>query len=369
MKTKLFLLLSAFLVFHSAVRAQAGKPSTGAGPEASTDVGKSSHWDTMMQQGRSGDYVGGNVIVAGGALPWDPIPVTVTCDGKTRYTSSTDPKGNFLIAPVRTDDSAIGNHDTKTKLAAQFIGCAVQAVLPGFDSSTLTIANRNMSDDPKIGTITLKREEGSAGTAVSGTSASAPKDAMKAFEKARTEWIDKKPDRAQRDLEKAVQIYPQFAEAWYQLGKIQETSNPEEAGKSFSKALAADPKFILPYQRLAPLAAQSGKWQDLVDDTSHELELNPRGTAETWYYNALGNFKLNKRDLAETSALKALSMDPLHTQPNTEQLLAVILASKRDYAGALQHLRNCLTYLPAGPNTEIIKQQIAQLEQAAPSAK
>jgi tetratricopeptide (TPR) repeat protein len=369
MKTKLSLLLSAFLVFQSVALAQAGKPASGAGPEASTDVGKSAHFDTLMQQGRSGDYVGGNVIVAGGSLPWDPIPVTVICDGKTRYTSTTDPKGNFLIAPVRTDDSAIGNHDTKTKLAAQFVGCGVQAALPGFDSSTLTIANRNMADDPNIGTITLKREEGSAGAAVSSTSASAPKDAVKSFEKARAEWLDKKPDRAQRDLEKTVQAYPQFAEAWYQLGKIQETSNPEEAGKSFSKALAADPKFTLPYEHLAPLAAQSGKWQELVDYTSHELELNPRGTAETWYYSALGNFKLNKRDVAETSALKALSMDPLHTEPNTEQLLGVILASKRDYAGALQHLRNCLTYLPAGPNTEIIKQQIAQLEQAVPAPK
>ncbi len=62
-------------------------------------------------------------------------------------------------------------------------------------------------------------------------------------------------------------------------------------------------------------------------------------------------------------------MDPLHTQPNTEQLLAVILADKRDYGGALEHLRNCLTYLPAGPNGELVKQQVAQLEKMAPPAK
>jgi tetratricopeptide (TPR) repeat protein len=379
MKTKFCFLLGVCLTCSTANFPQArGTATTGstnapanpqAGPAASSDIGKFPNWDNLMKQGRAGDFFGGTVTVAGAALPWDPIPVNVMCDGKTRYTSTTDPKGNFLIAPKKTDDSAVGNRDTKTKLAAQYVGCSVQAVLAGFDSSSLTIANRNLEDDPNIGTITLKREEGSGGAAVSSTTARAPKDAMKAFDKARTEWLDNKPDKAQRDLEKAVQSYPQFAEAWYQLGRIQEISNKQEAASSFSKAVAADPKFILPYQRLAPLAVLAGKWQDVADYTSHELDLNPRGTPETWYYNALANVKLNKMEVAEASATKALAMDPLHTEPNTEQLLAVILAGKHDYAEALQHLRNCLTYLPAGPNADLVKQQITQLEPMVPQTK
>jgi hypothetical protein len=61
-------------------------------------------------------------------------------------------------------------------------------------------------------------------------------------------------------------------------------------------------------------------------------------------------------------------MDPSHVAPNTEQLLAVILASHGDYAGALTHLRSCLTYTPAGPNADLMKQQVAQLEKMAPAA-
>jgi cytochrome c-type biogenesis protein CcmH/NrfG len=359
MKTKCLFVLSASLALSGAAFPQmktGSSSNTNApadpthGPAASSDIGKFSSWDSLMKQGHAGNFLGGTVTVAGGALPWDPIPVNVTCDGKTRYTSTTDPKGNFLIAPVKADESAVGNSDTKTKLAAQFIGCGVQAALPGFDSSSIMIANRNLTDDPNIGTITLKREEGSGGASVSATTASAPKDATKAFEKARTEWIDKKPDKAEKDLEKAVQVYPQFAEAWYQLGKIQAEQKKPEAMNSFAKAVAADPKFVPPYQQIAPLAAQAGKWQDVVDATSHELELDPRGNPEVWYFNALANVKLSKMDVAEASAQKALSMDPLHTQPNTEQLLAVILVNKRDYAGALQHLKNCLTYVPPGPN-------------------
>jgi hypothetical protein len=59
----------------------------------------------------------------------------------------------------------------------------------------------------------------------------------------------------------------------------------------------------------------------------------------------------------------------LHTQPNSEQLLAVVLAQKQDFAGALQRLRNCLTYFQPGPNLDLVKQQIAQIEPLVPAAK
>ncbi len=366
MKAKLFFLSWFFLILRVAAVAQTGSGNT---PEAATDVGKSAKWDSLSHQGRSGDYLIGKVIVAGGALPWDSIPITVTCDGKIRYTANADPKGSFEIAAVKTSSYTLGTEGATSKPAAEFVGCTVEAVLPDFNSSALTIANRNILDNPDIGTVRLSREEGATGVAVSSTTASAPKEATKAFEKARSEWLEQKPDRAQRDLEKAVQSYPQFAEAWYQLGKIQESSSPQEAGNSFSKAVAADPKFILPYEHLVPFAAQAEKWQEVANDAARELELNPRGTAQIWYYQALGNYKLNKKDVAEASALKALSMDPLHTQPNTEQLLAVILADKRDYAGALAHLRSCLAYLPSGPNTDLVKKQIAQLEKMVPAPK
>jgi tetratricopeptide (TPR) repeat protein len=192
---------------------------------------------------------------------------------------------------------------------------------------------------------------------------------VKSFEKARSEWLDQKPDRAQRDLEKAVQIYPQYAEAWYQLGKLQEKANPGEARNSFAKAVAADPKFILPYEHLATLAAVERKWQDLLDYTTHWLELEPRGTPRAWYYNALANANLNNNKVAEASARKGLAMDPLHTEPNTEQLLAVVLVAEHNYTEALEHLRECLTYYPPGPNADLVKQQIAQLERALTASK
>ena len=62
-------------------------------------------------------------------------------------------------------------------------------------------------------------------------------------------------------------------------------------------------------------------------------------------------------------------MDPEHLQPISEQLLALALAQRQDYAGALVHLRNCLAYMPAGANFDLVKQQISELEAALKPAR
>jgi tetratricopeptide (TPR) repeat protein len=334
-------------------------------PNNSYDANNSNNLNRLLTEGRPGDYFTGKVALASGALPWDPITVTMACNGADRLTTATDAKGAFVIAAPNSGGAA-PTQDAKPKFGNETIGCTVQAHLAGFESSTLTISNRNVQDTPDVGTISLKREAGAEGAGLSSTTAAAPKDAVKAFEKARGEWLDKKPDRAQKDLEKAVQVYPQFAEAWYQLGKIQQDAKSADAYNSFSKAAAADPKFSLPYEHMAQLAVQSQKWDDLAGTTAHALELNPQGSAWLWYYDALGNYKLGKADRAESSATKALAADPQHQVLVTEQLLAVILAGKGDSAGALAHLKNSLTYLPPGPNADLVKQQVAQLEKAAP---
>ncbi|MGB2664663.1 MAG: hypothetical protein WAK48_11700 [Candidatus Acidiferrum sp.] len=361
----LSLFVAGLLVPQVCCFAQGSKPAQPAATPTTTASDPSEYlardWYKASDLGRTGDRLLGNVTLASGALPWDPIGVSVTCDGEARYTTKTDSRGVFVIGIPQ----AIGSTTyvgTEKSLLTRYAGCKVSAVLPGFDSSELTIVDRGVLDHPNIGTITLKREEGSAGSAVSVTTASAPKAAMRAFEKAREAWLENKPDRAERELQKAVDVYPRFAEAWYQLGKTQASSKSEAAFSSFSKAVTADPKFALPYEQMAPLSAQAGKWTELNDEMNRALELNPRGTLDLWYYKALANYHLKKLDVAATSAAKSLSMDPLHVQPDTEQLLAVILVAKPDLAGALLHLRNCLTYFPPGPNYELVKRQIAQIE-------
>jgi tetratricopeptide (TPR) repeat protein len=364
-----FRIVSSFLFFvalsalgQTRPPATAAPPSTITRPESIQDTGLYDYWADMSGQGRAGGALLGKLAVEGEPLPWEPLLVTVTCAGNVVYTTQTDAKGNFGIVSV-TMPGVLGKQgDSQRQMETYFEGCLVQGAIPGFRSTAVTLTRHNLRDDPDIGTIMLSRIGRDAATTLSRTTETAPANAVKLFEKARAEMLQHNTDGAKRDLEKAVQTDPTFAEAWLQLGKIQEASDSQAAKDSFSKALAADAEFVLPYEQLAVLAAQSANWREVLDDTNHMAQLYPEGTPESWYLNAMANYQLGRPDVAQASALKSLALDPRHTVLNTEQLLAVILARKGDFAGALDHLRSSLKYVPPGPNADLLKQQIAQLE-------
>jgi hypothetical protein len=344
-------------------------PSSATRPDSIQDSGFYDYWAQMSGQGRAGGVLLGKLAVEGGHLPWQPLLVSVLCKGSVVNQTQTDLQGRYVIRFTNTKGMPGSPDDAQRQMERQYEGCTVQAMLAGFHSSNVTITQHNLLDEPNLATIMLSPEGRGGGTELSSTSDKAPVNAMREFEKARAAWLDQKPDSAEKSLEKAIKLYPSFAEAWLQLGKLQEISDPKSARDSFMKAQVADPNYVLPYEQLAALSTKDQKWQETLDNTNHALQLDPAGTPEVWYYDALAKFQIGKTDDAQTSAVKALAIDPRHSELGTEQLLAVIQARKGDYLGALEHLQNTLTYLPAGPNADLVKQQIAQLMQKIPAAK
>ena len=169
------------------------------------------------------------------------------CNGTGVYTTRTDPKGNFAISPAPAPVSVNQHGDAERQMETYYEGCRCRPPLPVFTPRRLRLPSTI------CGTIRISghshfpgREGRTAGTAVSATIESAPASAVKSFDKARTELLEQKPDSAEHELEKAVQIYPSFAEAWYQLGRLQQASGSADAEKSYSNATKADPQFVLP---------------------------------------------------------------------------------------------------------------------------
>lgn len=338
-------------------------PSAITRPESIQDSGLYDYWTQESAQTRAGGALLGKLAVEGEPLPWEPLLVTVTCAGKVVYTTQSDAKGNFGIVGVTLPGALGKQEDSERQMETQFEGCLVEGVVAGFRSTTVTLTQHILRDQPDIGTILLSRVGRNLATTLSSTTDTASPKALKLFEKARGEMLQRNPDGAQEELKKAVQADPKFAEAWLQLGKLQEASDAKAAQDSFSKAAAADADFVLPYEQLAFLASQSGNWLDVLNNTDRVAKLYPQGTAQSWYLNALANYQMGKPDVAEASALKSLALDPRHSILNTEQLLAVVLAGKGDFAGAIERLRSSLAYVPPGPNADLLKQQITQLEQ------
>ena len=321
------------------------------------NFGQVQHW----QHGSV--YYKGKVTLAGDALPWDPIPVVVTCSGVPRANTETDEKGEFRLQPAPSA-SELGVTDPNRITAASLAGCKVQAKLRGFESTTLNVISNSIMDNPDLGTIILKRDEQTIGTVVSASMLSLPPKVHELYAKARSEAQSHHPERAEQLLQEAVTADQTFAEGWYQLGRLQERNRPQDALNSFNKAVAADPDFMSPYVHIAAVQAMRKNWEASLTAVRASLKLDSAGSPWLWYFSALANLNLNQPRFAEASARTSLAMDPSHVAPNTEQLLAVVLARRGDYAGAIKHLQSSLAYTPSGPNATLIKQQIARLERA-----
>ena len=379
-KSVLVAFLFGFVLISNSATAQGrrpgGPPSAPVGPmipstprpESIQASGLYGYWTHMTDAGRAGAALLGKVVIEGELLPWDPMLVTVSCKDQTMYTTQTDPKGEFVIAPRKIPGELSQQPDQQREMQVHFEGCTVQAFLTGFRSTQTVISVKNLRDNPDIGTITLSRDSEARATAISATEQDAPVTAAKLWNRAGADMMAQKADKARENLEKAVKIYPQFADAWYELGRLQVSYSPADAQACFQRAAAADPKFAPPLEQLASLAVQQEDWQSAVNATRRYFQLDPNGTPHVWYFSALANYQLGAIGTAEASARRLMSEDPLHNIRNGEQLLAAILARKADYAGALAHLRNCLTYIPEGPDANMLKSQITQLERRVTSS-
>jgi tetratricopeptide (TPR) repeat protein len=245
-------------------------------------------------------------------------------------------------------------------------GCELRASLPGYRSDSVTLANIHYMDNPDIGTIILHPIAKVDGLTVSATTALAPKDARKAYEKGLEAAGKKNPDEAQKNFEKAVALYPKYAAAWFALGQINEQrEHAEEARKAYEQSIASDSKFVPPYERLSFMALKESKWQDLADTTNRMLQLNPYDYPSAYYLSGVANLQLQHLDVAEKSAREAIRLDPLKKNARAHYVLGLILAQKQEFTTSAASLHTFLDADPNAPDVDFVRKQLEQVEAAA----
>lgn len=332
-------------------------------------------------------FLSGKVIMEDGTAPPESVTIERVCNGVPRPEGMTDSKGRFsfelgrnmgmfMDASVSSPDfgpGGFGNTRQSTGGAGpnmgvrerDLLGCELRASLPGFRSDVVNLSGRRFLENPDIGTIVLRRMGNVEGLTISATSLAAPKDAKKSLDKGRESARKNKLDEAVKHYEKAVEVYPKYAAAWYELGTVHERRKDAEAArKAFTEALSADQKFISPYEGLAQIAANEANWQEVADITDRMLRLNPVDFPRAYFFNAVAKFNLKKLDEAEESARHLIQMDPQHKFAKAEHVLGLILAQKQDYAKAATHIRNFISFAPVGTDLELAKKQLGQLEEA-----
>jgi tetratricopeptide (TPR) repeat protein len=320
-------------------------------------------------------FLSGKVMVDDGIPLTDPVLIQSVCRGRTRTEGYTDSKGSFsfqLGGPQEmmgfAEDSSPGvstaNSSLNSNRRRDLRDCDLQAVLPGFTSQSIELTTKILDfTTADVGTIVLHRMQQVEGLTISATSALAPDKARRNFEKGREDEKKEKWDAAKEKFAKATEIYPKYAVAWFELGRTQlATGDVAEAKTSFHQALTADPKFVSPLEQLAGIAVKEQNWKEVEDATDQLLKLNPLSFPQVWFYNSAAHFNLQVYDKAEKSARQGLSIDVQHRYPKLEYLLGLILTQKRDYQGAVVHLRNYMRLSPNEADAQTAQKQVAELE-------
>src|SRR5580698_4089478 len=199
--------------------------------------------------------------------------------------------------------------------------CAVTIRLKGYRAVQVTLRND--------ATIVLKRIGLHEGSTVSATALNAPEPARKAYGKGAIAMTDEKWAAAQKNFEKAVEIDPNYAAAWSDLGQVlKEQSKATEARAAWEKAVQADPKYIKPYIQLARLDMVEKHPEDAITIAGKAVAMNPLEFPELYFVYAAANFNLKHLDVAETNARRATDLDKNHEVPRAELLLGSVLLAK-----------------------------------------
>ncbi|HEX7358929.1 MAG TPA: tetratricopeptide repeat protein [Bryobacteraceae bacterium] len=332
-------------------------------------------------------FVAGRVMLDDGSPASPEIRIERVCNGRVHLEGYTDSRGRFsfqLGGPtgvVDTDAADSGSMNVPGQSGSfgrmggsigggmnPYWDCVLRAALPGYTSETKNLAMIRPFET-RLGTIVLHRIGGIHASTISVTSALAPKRAQKDFRKARDLIAKRKYDKAEKRLLEATKVYPKYATAWYELGRLQAGQKQFDAAReSFQASIAADSHYMSPYNQLAGLAAEQKKWKDAAQYSKQVIAANPDAFPSSYWYNALANYELKNPKAAEDSAAELVKIDKAHEYPEAQRLLAALLLSRADYAGAASHLRAFLQLDPHAKDAAHLQQALTQIEQKADQA-
>ena len=261
----------------------------------------------------------------------------------------------------------------------ELTNCELRATVSGFHSSVISLVELTpVSSSMNVGAIVVHRAGKIEGMTLSATPYMAPKDARRAYEKGLKAERNGRLADARQYFEKAVEIYPKYANAWFQLGTVLQKENQNDTARAaYTQATTIDSKFLPPYLSLASMAYEEEDWTRVLNLTNQLLDLDPLkydkvtgyildldalDYAEAYFYNSAANYKLNKIEEAEKSGLKAELLDVRPRFPQLHLLLAEIFARKNYYAAAISETKIYLELAPHAKDADQVRERLAELQ-------
>ena len=339
-------------------------------------------------------YLAGKVILDDGREPGQQVRIKLVCRGTVVRQEYTSHSGIFSLEVVQGGSTAhtlwpmdasastssysvdgrnspdSWGSETFTPVTTQrrqvdLSDCDLRAELMGYQSDVIRLGRRRALDSPDIGVIVLHSMDGAGGGTISLKTLAAPKKAKEAYGKAGKELTQEKPDysKAVKELEKAVEIYPEFASAWYMLGEVRLMQKDRPAAsEAYEHAKVSDSAYVSPYLSLALMALEEERWEEAADLCSQALELSPQ-LIKAHYLNALAHSSLGSFDIAEQSALLVQERNQAQIYPLVYYVLGFVESQRGDFSSAAAHYRSFLELRPDVSMAQQLSKQLVQWQQ------
>jgi Tfp pilus assembly protein PilF len=185
-------------------------------------------------------------------------------------------------------------------------------------------------------------------------------------EKAMHEYADAQKDLERHDaagaeqhLERAVEIAPQFAQAWNQLGTIAyQTQRYWQAEQRFREALRQDPSAYDPLVNLGGVLINVHKLDEALEVNVHAVLVRPND-ALAQSQLGMAYFETGQQDLAVKHLEIARRIDPAHFS-HPQIYLAEIFLRRGDKRAAADVLEDFVRHHPDYPQAEVMRRRIAE---------
>jgi Tfp pilus assembly protein PilF len=198
--------------------------------------------------------------------------------------------------------------------------------------------------------------------AVSANELTIPEKALREYEDAGRELAKHDAGAATEHLAKALEMAPQFAAAWNEMGTIAyQTHRYERAEECFREALRADETMFEPLVNLGGVLLTLNKLDEAWRYNGYAVLARPNDALANsqmgMTYFAMGNY-----GLAEKHLEKARQADPAHFS-HPQLVLAEIYLRRGERDKAAAAMEDFLAHHPDWPRAAKMRETIAELRQ------
>lgn len=212
---------------------------------------------------------------------------------------------------------------------------------------TIAVDDARLQRDPRDGTVSARQ-------------LSIPQKARREYQEAVK--LLAKPDvaGAVKRLERAVEIAPEFSEAWNNLGTIAYQSGQyQRAEECFRRALEADPNSYAPLVNLGGVLVTTVQLDEALKYNIYAVLSRPNDALANSQLG-LTYFHLNRLDLAEKYLRTAIKLDPAHFS-HPQLVLAEVYLRRNQRSAAADLLEHFLKHHPDVQSADKMREAIAKL--------